>query len=437
MIRRASEEGERARLRTAGRVGSLRAMVRRSLWRHRLSTVVTACSVACAVGLVMAVLSLDRQAYAAFTGGSGGFDAVLGARGSQLQLVLNSVFHLETSPGNIPWSLYRAIAADPRVEVAVPYAVGDNYRGYRIVGTTSDLFARFEPRPGRRLEIGDGGRPFDPERREAVLGSVAARDTGLGLGSTFNPYHGLVYEETAQHPEVFTVVGVLEPTGTPVDRVFWVPIESVYRMTGHVLRGTGEAYEARAGEAIPDEHKEVSAVMLALRGPQAGFLLNQTINRQGKVATLAWPIARVMADLLDKLGWVQRILTLVAYLVVLIAGGSIFACVYNTINERRHEIAVLRALGAGRSRVLAVVVCEAIAIAACGAVLGFAVLAAILVPAAAVIRAQTGVVVEILAFHPAMLWAPLAMTALGALAGLAPAIRAYATDVAQNLVPRV
>jgi len=411
-------------------------MVRRSLWRHRLSTLVTAGSVALAVGLVMAVFSLDRQAYTAFTTGSGGFDAVLGARGSQLQLVLNSVFHLETSPGNIPWSLYQAIASDPRVEVAVPYALGDNYRGHRIVGTTEKLFTTFESRPGRPLSVAEGGRLFDPDRREAVLGSIAAQQTGLVPGSTFNPFHGLVFDETAQHAEVFTVVGVLEPTGTPIDRVIWVPLESVYRMGGHVLRGAGESYEAREGESIPDEHKEVSAVMLGLRSPQAGFVLNQTINRQGKIATLAWPIARVMADLLDKLGWVQRILSLVAYLVVLIAGAAILASVYNTIGERRHEIAVLRALGARRSRVLSVIVAEAMVIAGGGALLGFVVLAAILVPAAALIQAQTGVVVELLAFHPAMIWTPLAMTALGALAGLIPALRAYATDVSRNLVPR-
>ena len=411
-------------------------MVRRSLWRHRLSTLVTAGSVALAVGLVMAVFSLDRQSYAAFTTGSGGFDAVLGARGSQLQLVLNSVFHLETSPGNIPWSLYRAIAADPRVDAAVPYALGDNYRGHRIVGTTEELFDTFEPRRGRSLVLEDGGRLFDPVAREAVFGSIAARDTGLGVGGTFNPFHGLIFDETAQHAEVFRVVGVLEPTGTPIDRVIWVPLESVYRMEGHVLRGAGETYEARDGESIPDEHKEVSAVMLALRNPQAGFMLNQMINRQGKVATLAWPIAAVMTDLLDKLGWVQRILSLVAYLVVVIAGAAILASVYNTIGERRHEIAVLRALGAGRSRVLAVIVVEAMAIAGGGALLGFVVLAAILVPAAALIRAQTGVVVELLAFHPAMVWTPLAMTALGGLAGLVPAVRAYATDVSRNLVPR-
>ena len=120
--------------------GALRLLVTRSLRQHALSTAITAGSVALAAGLVMAVFTIKSQTYTAFTGGANGFDAVLGARGSQLQLVLNTVFHLETSPGNIPWSMYVAMTQDDGVELAVPYALGDNYEGFRIVGTTRELF---------------------------------------------------------------------------------------------------------------------------------------------------------------------------------------------------------------------------------------------------------------------------------------------------------
>lgn len=106
-------------------------------------------------------------------------------------------------------------------------------------------------------------------------------------------------------------------------------------MSGHVLRGSGETFRAQEGEAIPDESKEVSAVMLKLRDPQSGFQLDQTINKQGKVTTLAWPIGRVMANLFDKLSWMNRMLELVAYLVIAVAAGSILASLYNTINERQ------------------------------------------------------------------------------------------------------
>jgi putative ABC transport system permease protein len=412
-------------------------LVRRSLKQHLLSTTITVGAVALAIGLVMATFTISAQSRDAFTGGETGFDAVLGARGSQLQLVLNTVFHLETSPGNIPWALYREIRTDPRVELAIPYAMGDNYRGFRIVGTTLELFLRFEYRKGKRFEIAQGQGFFDDRRREAVLGSTAAARTGLTVGDFFNPYHGLIYDDRKAHEERYVVKAVLEPTNSPSDRVIWIPIEGIFRMGGHVLRGTGEEYEAEGGEAIPDEHKEVSAVMLKFRegNAMAGFSLEQQINRRGKRATLAWPVARVMADLFEKLGWITQVLKLVAYLVVAVATGTILASIYNTMNERRREFAILRALGARRGTVFTAIVAEATAISALGALVGFGVYAAILTATSYVIRVQTGVHLDALALHPVLAIAPAAMVALGAFAGLLPAQKAYSTDVAENLVP--
>lgn len=405
---------------------------------------VTVASTALASGLVMAVFSISDQAREAFVGAPVGFDAVLGARGSQLQLVLNTLFHLETSPGNIPWSLYEAIRKRPYVELAVPYAVGDNYRGFRIVGTTEEMFSRFELQQGRRFAFAPSnpaGRAFDPALREAVVGSFAAQQTGLSVGSRFNPYHGLQFDEKKRHAEEYVVVGVLEPTNSPSDRVIWIPIEGIFRMSDHVLRGGGQDYTATPGQAIPDEYKEVSAVMLKFkvdskgRGREVGFVLDQEINKQGKVATLAFPIAAVLRDLFDKIGWFHKVLSLVAYLVVAVAAGAILASLYNTLNERRREFAILRALGARRGTVFSVIVVEASAIAAIGAAGGFAVFAAILGSAAAVIRAQTGVALDPLFYHPVLWAAPLGMIGLGALVGVLPAIKAYSTDVATNLTP--
>jgi putative ABC transport system permease protein len=421
--------------RALGRYG-LPLLVRRSLRHHALSTAVTVVSTGLAAGLVLAVFAIQAQSQRAFTAGDLGFDAVLGARGSQLQLVLNAVFHLETSPGNIPWALYATIAADPQVVRAVPYAVGDNYQGFRIVGTTRELFEAGQKGAGPALAVRAGGRLFDPSRREAVLGSLAAQRTGLTVGSSFRPYHGLVFDETQQHADVYAVTGILEPTNSPSDRVVWIPIEGIFRMQGHVLRGSGEAFRPSEGSEIPDEHKEVSAVMLRLRSPQAGFRLDQTINKQGRVATLAWPIGRVMADLFDKLGWMNRVLALVAYLVVGVAAGSILASIYNTLNERRREFAILRALGARRHLVLAAIVLEAATVGVLGAMLGFAVYAVIFAAARSVVRAQTGVVLDPLAFHPVFVAGPAAMVLLAALAGVLPALQAYRTDVAAGLAPQ-
>jgi putative ABC transport system permease protein len=416
-------------------VKGLLMIVRRSLLQHALSTVITALSIALGCGLVMAVFSIKAQTYRAFTGGEAGFDAVLGARGSQLQLVLNTVFHLETSPGNIPWALYTQIKQDPRVKLAIPYAVGDNYRGHRIVGTTREIFTEFEYSRGRKFQTEADGRFFNEGTREAVIGSYVAQATGLSAGSTFNPYHGLIADERQRHRDQYTVVGVLEPTNSPSDRVIWIPIEGIYRMSGHVLRGSGETFRAAEGEEIPDEHKEVSAVMLKLRDPQSGFQLDQTINKQGKVATFAWPIGRVMAELFDKLGWMNRVLALVAWLVIAVAAGSILASIYNTINERRREFAILRALGARRATVFSVIVIEAAVIALAGAAGGNAVYVAILAATKVVVKAQTGVVLNVWQIDSILWLTPLLMIAVGALAGLIPAFKAYRTDVAEHLAP--
>lgn len=403
--------------------------------QHALSTIITALSVALGSGLVMAVFSINSQARQAFAGGEVGFDAVLGARGSALQLVLNTVFHLETSPGNIPWAMYQQIKQDPRVRLAIPYAVGDNYQGFRIVGTTAEIFTEFEYNRGRKFQAQSGGRFFAEGMREAVIGSYVAQATGLRVGATFNPNHGLIADARQQHREQYVITGILEPTNSPSDRVIWIPIEGIYRMSGHVLRGAGDVFRAREGESIPDEHKEVSAVMLRLRDPQAGFQLDQTINRQGKVATLAWPIGRVMAELFDKLGWMNRVLELVAYLVIAVAAGSILASIYNTIHDRRREFAILRALGARKATVFSVIVLESAAIALLGALCGYGVYAAILAVTAWIVKAQTGVALQVWKMDSILWLAPLVVVAAGALAGLVPAIKAYRTEVAENLLP--
>jgi putative ABC transport system permease protein len=396
-------------------------IVRRSLRQHALSTVVTVASVALAGGLLMSVWVVKQQSQATFTSVNAGFDAVLGARGSKLQLVLNAVFHLESSPGNVAWQDFLDIQNNPDVELAVPLAVGDNYHGYRLVGTTSDLFEKAEYAPGKKFSLQPGGNWFDPARREAVVGDFVARKMKLKVGDTFHPFHGLIFNEKDQHSETYVVTGVLKPSNTPADRVIWIPLEGLQKMSGH----------------DPALATEVSAVLVKLKADSAiaGFQMDTMYNKQGNRLTFAWPIGTVMAELFDKIGWFDRVLTLVAYLVVLVAAGSILASIYNSMNERRRELAILRALGARRVTVFSTIVLEAAVIAALGMAAAFGVYTGLMVVVAGIIRAQTGVVLDPFAFNPVMLWAPAGFITLGALVGIVPAAKAYRTDVAQNLAP--
>src|SRR5271165_6173292 len=185
-------------------------IVFKSLRQHALSTIVTALSIALGGGLLMSVWVVKEQSQATFTGVNAGFDAVLGARGSKLQLVLNAIFHLESSPGNVAWSDYQDIKNNPSVELALPIAVGDNFHGYRLVGTLPEMFSQVEFAPGRHFAVTPGGNSFDPQRREAVVGSFTARKLGLKRGDTFHPYHGLIFNEKDQHSETYVVVGVMK-----------------------------------------------------------------------------------------------------------------------------------------------------------------------------------------------------------------------------------
>jgi putative ABC transport system permease protein len=397
---------------------TLALIVLRSLRQHALSTTITALSIALAGGLLMSVWVVKAQSQKTFTQVNTGFDAVLGARGSKLQLVLNAIFHLEASPGNVAYADYEAIKRHPTVKLAIPIAVGDNLRGFRIVGTVPEFFTEVEYSPGHKFTL-NGGKPFDPAAKEAVLGSFAAKKLGLKVGDVFHPFHGLVYDEKNQHSETYTVTGVLAPSNTPADKVIWIPLHGLQTMSGH----------------DPKAATDISAVLIQLRSASSGFMLDMMFNKQGNRLTFAYPIGSIMAELFQKIGWFDRVLALIAYLVAVVSGAGVLVAIYNSMSARRRDIAILRALGAHRRLLFGAIVLEAAVIGVLGMIVAFAIYAGIVSGVAAVIRAQTGVLLETFAYNPVMLWAPLGMTALCALCGLLPAWKAYRTDVADNLSP--
>ena len=397
---------------------TLGLIILRSLRQHLLSTVITALSIALAGGLLMSVWVVKVQSQTTFTQVNTGFDAVLGARGSKLQLVLNAIFHLEASPGNVAYADYEFIKRHPAVKLAIPIAVGDNLRGYRIVGTVPELFSEVEYVPGKKFTFSSGAL-FNPAAKEAVLGNFVAHKLGLHVSDTFHPFHGLIYDERNQHAETYVVTGVLAPSNTPADKVIWIPLHGLQTMSGHDPRAA----------------TDVSAVLIQLKSPTAGFMLDMMYNKQGNRLTFAYPIGAIMAELFNKIGWFDQVLTLISYLVALVSAGGVLVAIYNSMAARRRDIAILRALGAHRWIIFSAIVLEAAAIGLLGMLAGFAAYAAILTGVAAIIRAQTGVLLNAWAYNPVMLWAPLGMIALCALGGLLPAWKAYRTDIADNLAP--
>jgi putative ABC transport system permease protein len=396
-------------------------IVCKSLRQHLVSTLVSAFAIALAGGLLMAVWVVKQEANQTFTGITGGFDAVLGARSSKLQLVLNAIFHLEDSPGNIAAADVDAIRNNPAVDLALPIAVGDNYKGYRLVGTTPELFSRVEYTPGSHYRVLPPGRPFAEGQHEAVAGSFAAARLGLKVGDTFHPFHGLNFDEKQQHADTYVITGIFAPTNTPTDHVIWIPLSGIQQMSGHDAKFSTDA----------------SAVLVKLKSesPMIGLRLDDLYNKRGNKLTFAWPIVTILTKLFDKIAWFDRILGLISYLVVVVATASILASIYNSMNERRREIAILRALGARRSTVFSAIVLESAAIGALGMAIGFLVYGAIVVTASSIIRVQTGVVIDPTKFHWVLVAAPAGIIGLSALLGIFPALKAYRTDVASGLSP--
>ena len=396
-------------------------LIRRGLRQHLVSTAVAVLLVALGMGLVVSVWVVRAEAEQSFTRSASGFDAVLGARGSKLQLVLNGLFHQEVSPGNVTAEDFKQVKALPFVDRAIPIVVGDNFRGVRLVGTNADFFQNLEYAPGHVYAVEPGGRPFAIGQKEAVVGSLAYHQLGWSIGTTFHPFHGLDYNPDAQHSEIFKVVGVLAPTNTPADRVIWVPMEGVQTLGGH----------------DPSTFTEMSAVLIRFRphAQAAGFMLDQRYNRQGKRLTLAWPVASILADLFSKFAWFEQALQALAYMVAVVAGASVFSSVYSSMSARKRDLAILRALGAHRGFLIAAVLGESASIGILGCALGFGLYGLIGSLVQEILRTRIGVLFDPWAWNPIMLWGPVLMLGLSVAAGAIPAWRAYRLSVADGLSP--
>jgi putative ABC transport system permease protein len=398
--------------------------VLRGLRHRRAATALSTLAVALGVALVIAVDGLRREARARFEGAAGSWDLVVGPKGDPLRNVLATLFHLGDATGTLPEATWRALAADPRVERAVPWAVGDSYEGFRVVGTTADLLGA-EARRGVPIRLAAGApfAPFDPARpsHEAILGATAAAATGMGPGATFTAEHGLDEgAEGAEHDEApWRVAGVLAPTGTPMDRVILVPLEAFWSMEGH---------DAAAGKG---EERQVSAVLVRTRSPLHARLLFGEI-RASADAQPAFPFLEVR-KLFDLVGHGDRILLAVAALVVAVAALGILVSMMSSMHERRRDIAVMRALGARRGVVAGLVVGEAAAVGAMGAVAGFLLGHGATAVAAARLAEWTGVPLRPFAVAPEELLVVVGAILLCAAAALVPAAAAWRVEVGENL----
>lgn len=503
----------------------------RNIQQRALSSSLTALSMALGVALVVAVLVIYGVVSSNFERAAEGYNLIVGAKGGKLQLVLNTVYHLSQPIENIPWNFYNEFRTVdgkkgqyvPLIDAAIPYCLGDNYKGYRVVGTTSELFTKLgygmdqddQPIP---YQVADGRLFKDDKYFEGVIGSVVARTTGLKVGDSFQPTHGVTTDEEQGHKhDPIKVVGILAPTGTPNDRALFMNIEGFFLLEGHAKEhakpkrkkavtkpadhqhdddaarehndqdekdhadkhdhAADDHEEADAGHAhddghdeagheghdhaahehghdhdhdhkpLPADQREVTAILIRTSPDQpiGPIALQRAINK-GNVAQAVTPVREIQNLFAEIVGPIRLILLVLACLVVVVAGIGVMVSIYNSMNDRQRDIAIMRSLGAGRNTVMLVILCESLLLAVGGGLGGVLLGHGVIALLNPIITAKTGVsvgIAELATFRAhffgrdwLVAWEGIlvpALVALSALVGFLPAMSAYRTDVAKAL----
>jgi putative ABC transport system permease protein len=413
------------------------------IWNRKLPSAVTILCVALGVGLIAAVLALRDETQRRFEEEGQAFDVVVGAKGSKLQLVLSTVYFMDVPTGNISYAEYKQLKQHEDVQAAFPIALGDSYRGFRIVGTTADLFDHTwqssygEPRDPFQLA---DGRYFE-RPMEAVVGSVVAAQQGLGVGDTFTGTHGFMEGFGHDHADrPYTVVGVLKPSSTPYDRVLFTTIDSVW--TVHEENDEGD-HDAHAVEAAlgPDEHAhehehgadaEVTAVLVDLESAGLRFTFRSYVE-DNMNAMAATPVDEIMKLYQQILGPIKTVLLAVGYLVVVVSALSILASLYLSIMQRRRDLAVMRALGASPMDIFGAVVLEAFWVTLLGIGFGWFLGSTLTWIVGIYLEQRLGMGITAFRLTQEQINAFAAVALIGMLAGVLPAYQAYRTDVARHL----
>jgi putative ABC transport system permease protein len=428
----------------------------RNIRQRPLTSALTALSLALGVALVVATLVTGSLVQRAFESGSGlGYNMIVGAKGSPLQLVLNTVYFISKPIENVGWDFYqeflpaarRADGVDGKyaasTAVAVPTCMGDYYRSFRVVGTNADFFGKLTRGDGEPFAFSAGGNFRDDDFFAGVIGASVADALGLKVGDPFAPTHGA--DDGKEH-DPFRVVGILGRTWTPIDRGVFVNMEGFYLQDGHAKPLADGAEPpppppAPAGgpAPLPAAQREVTAILLetaSLPGlpPELTAMGLRTAINEGRDAQAALPVAEIR-QLLDLfVRPLELVLLLVTALVVLVSALGILISMVGSSLERSRDVAIMRALGARRGHVLATVLIEAVLLAVGGGVAGWVLGHGIVAAIGPWIAANAGVRAGFFSSAPAAeaLLVPF-LVLLAIAAALLPALAAYRTDVSRWL----
>ena len=392
-----------------------------------LNTVLNIFLLSLGIAVITILLLFGKQLKEKISQNAKGIDLVVGAKGSPLQLILCNIFHVDFPTGNIKLNEAERLAKHRLVKKAIPLALGDSYKNFRIVGTNQDYPALYQ------AELGSG--QWWSKDLEIVVGATAAETSGLKIGDRFASAHGLTIDGHDHEESLFQVTGILKKTNTVLDNLLLTNVGSIWKV--HEEHQDAEPESAMLSIKNPsclvptveagDSTLEITALLLQYRNPIAAIQLPRFINSQSKLqaASPAFETARLFSIL----GVGVEVLMGFAYVLIFISALSIFIALYNSLKERQYDLAIMRSMGASRLTLFVVTVLEGSTLTLLGTIIGLALGHAVLFTFTQMIIESQKAGISALTFYKEEVFILLGSIILGILCSLIPAIQAYRTDI--------
>ncbi len=412
----------------------------KSLRNRLLTTALTVGTIALSVALLVGVENVRIGMRESFANTIRQTDLIVGARGGTMQLVLYSVFGMGSPTNNLSYASYERFHSHPAVAWTIPYSLGDNHRGFRVVGTNHAFFERYRFRNDRHVELERGSR-FQSVF-EVVLGSDVASELGYEIGQPVPVAHGLSATGFVTHDDKpFTAVGILRKTSTPLDRALFLPLEGVeaihvdWRDGAPPFPGT----EISAEEIVESELevRQITSFFLGTKSRMDALRLQREINTFGGEPLLAVLPGVALNQMWRAISYAEDGLRVITIFVVIVGLLGMLVSVYTSLNARRREMAILRAVGAGPGRIIGLLVLEAGFLAVAGSILGVVMVYTLLIGAQPIIESQFGLYLPIRPLGAIEYTYLAGVVAAGFLMGFVPAFKAYRTSLTDGLSVRV
>lgn len=411
----------------------------KSLLNRRVTVFMTVLTLAISFTLLLTVQHLKEQAKESFSSSVSGVDLIVGARSGQLNLLLYSVFRVGNPTNNISWDTYQHIKQHARIAWTVPISLGDSHRGYRVIGTTQDYFEHFKYANRRSLQF-QQGEQFD-DLFDVVLGAEVARELGYSIGDSLTLSHGMGSTSFMHHDDLpFRVRGILQPTGTPVDKSLHVSLEAIEAIHvgwqhGAPIPGqTATADELRAKSLTP---KQITAFLVGMDSRAASFVVQRQINqyRQEPLSAILPGVA--LGELWQMLSSVEHLLSLVSYLVLFSAFAGLVTMLFASMKERQREIAILRASGARPWHVFGLIQLEVMVITLAAITIATGALFASVSAGQRFLAERFGIMIGMPGLDAQLFTLTGGILLVAMLVAVVPALAAYRQALTQSLAPKI